>query len=423
MLNINIKATIGAAALGACLAGAFILSAVPARAVEPIKVGFSMALSGSQAANGKVALLAMQIWEENVNKEGGILGRPVKLVYYDDQTNPALVPGIYTKLLDVDKVDLVVGGFGANLQAPAFPIVMQHNKVFMGLLSLAVNEKFHYGKYFSMAPLGANPKKAISEGFFKLAAQQKPTPRTLAIIVADAPFGQASAAGARENAKENGLKIVYDKTFPAATADFTPVIRAIQAAQPDIVFVSSYPSQTVGIIRAANEIGLKTKMFGGAMSGPQSTSIMTALGPQLNGVVNFDFVVPGNTMDFPGLAGLLKQYQEKAAGKPVDPLGYYVVPWAYAYLQVLQQAVEATRSLDQDKIADYIHHATLKTVVGDVKYGPDGEWATPRALQVQYQHIEGHGVDQFRTAKTQVIVAPSAYRTGKLIYPYTDAKN
>jgi branched-chain amino acid transport system substrate-binding protein len=274
-----------------------------------------------------------------------------------------------------------------------------------------------------MAPLGANPKKAISAGFFKLAAEQKPAPRTLAIIVADAPFGQASAAGARENAKETGLRIVYDKTFPAATADFTPVLRAIQATNPDVVFVSSYPSQTVGIIHAANEIGLKTKMFGGAMSGPQSTSIMTALGPQLNGIVNFDFVVPGNTMNFPGLTGLLKQYQAKAAGQPVDPLGYYVVPWAYAYLQVLQQAVEATKSLDQDKLADYIHHATLKTVVGDIKYGPGGEWATPRALQVQYQHIEGHGADQFRTSKTQVIVAPSAYKTGKLIYPYTAAKN
>ena len=103
----------------------------------PIKIGFSMALTGSLAVNGKSGLLAMQIWKEDVNAKGGLLGRPVELVYYDDQTNPSLVPGIYTKLLDVDKVDLVVSAYGTNVTAPALPVVIQHNKTFMGLVSRA----------------------------------------------------------------------------------------------------------------------------------------------------------------------------------------------------------------------------------------------------------------------------------------------
>jgi branched-chain amino acid transport system substrate-binding protein len=83
----------------------------PVRAENPITIGFGMPLTGGLAPIGKAALLAMQIWEADTNAKGGMLGRPVKLVYYDDQSNPALVPALYTKLLDVDKVDLGSGPF------------------------------------------------------------------------------------------------------------------------------------------------------------------------------------------------------------------------------------------------------------------------------------------------------------------------
>ena len=108
-------------------------------AADPITIGFGMALTGGLAPNGKAALLAMQIWEEEINAKGGLLGRPVKLVYYDDQSNPSTVPGIYTKLLDVDKVDLVISGYATNMVAPAMPVIMQHKRTFLGLLGLAVN--------------------------------------------------------------------------------------------------------------------------------------------------------------------------------------------------------------------------------------------------------------------------------------------
>src|SRR5215475_16180427 len=110
-----------------------------ARAADPIKIGLGMALTGGLSGNGKPALLAMQIWKDEVNKKGGLLGRQVELVFYDDQTNPATVPGIYAKLLDVDKVDLITSGYGTNLIAPAMPIVMQKKKLFVSLLGLAVN--------------------------------------------------------------------------------------------------------------------------------------------------------------------------------------------------------------------------------------------------------------------------------------------
>src|SRR5579871_5806304 len=145
------------------VAAAIIAAAIgaprPAPAAEPITIGFGMGLTGGLAAAGKSALLAMQIWQDDVNAKGGLLGRPVKLVFYDDQSNPATVPGIYTKLLDVDKVDFIVSGYGTNLIAPAMPVAISHNRLFLGLFGLAVNSEFHYPRYFSM--LRAGPETLI----------------------------------------------------------------------------------------------------------------------------------------------------------------------------------------------------------------------------------------------------------------------
>jgi branched-chain amino acid transport system substrate-binding protein len=411
---------VGIAAL--LLSASALTLGAPAQAADPIKIGYGMALTGGLAANGKSALLAQQIWAADVNAKGGLLGRQVQLIYYDDQSNPATVPGIYTKLLDVDKVDLVVGGYATNMLAPAMPVVMQHNMAFVGLLGLAVNSQFNYPKYFAMIPSGPEPKSAFSKGFFEVAMQQNPKPQTVAIVAADAEFAKNAADGARENAKKAGLKIVYDRSYPPATTDYTPIVRAIQAANPDIVYVGSYPPDSVGMVRAANEVGLKPKMFGGGMVGLQATALKTQLGPLLNGIVNYDFWLPASTMQYPGVTELIQKYQAKAQAEGVDPLGYYMAPWGYAQMQVLAQAVEATKGLDQDKLGDYIRANTFKTVLGDVKFGKDGEWAQSRVLTVQFQNIKSNAVDEFRDMKNLPILAPADLKSGNVVYPYTDAK-
>jgi branched-chain amino acid transport system substrate-binding protein len=276
-----------------------------ARAAEPLTIGFDTEATGGLAPNGKAALLAMQIWVEDTNAKGGLLGRPVKLVTYDDQSNPALVPGIVTKLLDVDKVDILIGGNGTNVVAPAMPVVMQRNLTFLGLFGLDVNSEFHYDRYFSIIPAGgAHPKEAFSQGFFAVAEAMTPKPQSIALVGADAEFPKNALDGARAQAKRAGLKIVYDHTYPPSTADYTPIVRAIQATNADIVYVASYPPDTVGMIRAANEVGLNAMLFGGGMVGLQATSIKTQLGPLLNGIVDYDFWQPTGDYATPGGAGL-----------------------------------------------------------------------------------------------------------------------
>jgi branched-chain amino acid transport system substrate-binding protein len=311
----------------------------------------------------------------------------VKLVYYDDKSSPSEIPAIYSKLLDIDKVDLVIGAYGTALTAPAMPIVIQRKKTFIGLLALAVNSQFKYPNYFVMIPSGPDAKLAFTKGFFDVAVRQNPKPRTVAIVAADQEFSRNAADGARENTKQSGLKLVYERTYPPATADFAPIVRAIAAANPDLVVVCSYPPDSVGMVRAVNELGFKPKAIGGAMVGLQSTAIKSQLGPLLNGFINYEFWLPVQKMQFPGVADLISRYQARAASEGVDPLGYYMPPWAYAQLQVLQQAVEATKILDDAKLGDYIRAHPFRTVVGEVRFGAEGEWAHSRVLQVQYQNI------------------------------------
>jgi len=404
------------------MAGALFLALAPARAAEPLKVGFSMSLTGGSAVNGKQLLAALEIWRDDVNAKGGLLGRPVQLVYYDDQSAQANAPAIYTKLLDVDKVDLVIGPYGTNVIAATLPVIMQHNMATVGMMGLGANSQFHYGRYFSILPIGPDPATAFSTGFFDLLKGENPRPKTIAIVGADAEFGKTTTDGARANAKAAGLKIVYDKLYPPNTVDFAPIIRAIKAENPDVVFVGAYPPDTVGLVRAASEDGFTPKMFGGAMIGMTATVFKGQLGPLMNGYVINEVFVPSPSFDFPGLQELMKKYQVEAKSLGTDPLGYGFVPFGYAAGQVLAAAVEATKSLDGATIATWLHAHAVPTVVGEVEFGANGEWKKSRLVFTQFQGVTGNSIDQFRDTAKEVVVWPPAYKTGTMIYPFAAAR-
>jgi len=398
-------------------------AALPAAAQsgDPIKIGSSMSLTGPLAPNGKMALLGAKIWVEETNAKGGLLGRQVQLINYDDQSNPGNVPGIYTKLLDVDKVDLVVSAYATNMVAPAIPVVMQKNKTFISLFALAANSEFHYPRYFSMLPSGPDTKESFTEGFFQVAAAQNPKPTTVALAAEDAEFSRNACEGARSNAKKYGFNIIYDKTYPPNTPDFSPIIRALQSANPDLVVICSYPLSSVGMLLSANELGFKPKMMGGAMVGLQSTVFKEKLKSKLNGIVNYETWVPSPKLMAPA-ADFFKKYQDRAKAEGVDPLGYYLGGWGYSYMQVLGEAVEGAKSLNDDKLAEYLRSHEFKTIMADVKFGKDGEWTKSGMLQVQYHDLtDAANLDTWRGMSYQTVVTPASEKTGDVIYPYEKA--
>ena len=400
-----------------------VASAATARAQQPpIRIGFGMAMTGPLASSGKVALLAFKIWESEINAKGGLLGRPVKLISYDDQSSPANVPAIYTKLLELDKVDLIISGYATPMIAAAIPIAMQRNMLLMGLFGLDPNARFQYDKYFGVAPIGSNPSLDNLRPFFAVADTITPKPKTVAVIAPDIDFGRSVVEGARALAKERGLQIVYDRGFPPSTSDFSTMIRQVQAANADLVVVGTQPGQTISVARAIAEVGLKAQMVGGSMTGLQTTDAERLLGAQLNGLVNFNYWLPVPALQSAATAEFFKTYQALAPASEIDPIGYYIAPWAYAEMQILQQAIEATKSLDNERLGEHMRKTTFPTLIGDVKFGANGEWATSRVFLTQFQGVAGNDVEQFKGVDKLRIVSPGAAKNGDLISPFQDAR-
>ena len=390
---------------------------------SPIRIGYCLSLTGPLAGNGQSARLAHEIWREDVNRSGGLLGRSVELICYDDGTEASRVEGLYRRLLDDEQVDLIVGGYGTNTLRPAMPLVIDRRRFFVGLMGLGVNRDLAYPGYFAMIPTGPDPNAGLTEGFVAVAAAQSPRPATVALVTADAEFARNPLSGARVNAERYGFAIVHEQTYPldrhgelhadprcGGRVGLRPAVplflsRGLDRAGPRAPGASlsaedggrrhDWPPEHVGEDHA-RPVAQRRRQLGGTWA-------------------------PVPSMATPGVQAMLEVYQARAAETGVDPLGHYMAPLAYAQMQVVAQAVEATRGLDDSALMAYARTATFQTMMGAVAFGSDGEWREARVLQVQFQGIVGHDARQFKEGARQAVVSPQDMASGALIYPYARA--
>ena len=408
-------------ALGAAIVMGLPMAVETAAAAEPIRIGLSLSITGPTSPAGKQVLAGLEIWRDDVNAKGGVLGRQVQLVYYDDQGKTAEAPGIYAKLMGVDKVDLLIGPYSTNVIAASLPAIIQAKRTTIGIFGLGANKAFKYPRYFSMNSQGPSPAN-YSKCVFDLAMEQTPRPKRIALVGADVEYSRNALDGARENAKAHGLEIVFERTYPLSTTEFSSIVRAMQATNPDIVFGATLPVDTVGIMRAADEIKFKPKMIGGAMLGLLVTGIKQQLGPMINGYISNEFYIPAPSLQFAGTKEMMSEYQKRAPGLGIDPLGFTYPPYAYAAGQILARAVTETKSFNDEVLADYMRKTKFDTVIGPISFGPDGEWTTPRIICLQFQGVTGGDLAQFQDWKRQVVVYPPEYKAGSLAYPFEKAQ-
>jgi branched-chain amino acid transport system substrate-binding protein len=386
----------------------------------PVKIGMSMPLTGGLAAGGKSALLGIEVWRDDINAKGGLLGRKVELIVYDDKSSAAETPAIYSKLLDVDKVDLIFAPYATVPTAPLMPMVKQRDLLLMGNFSFQVNRTVKHDKWFNNAPWG--PADSWARGFIDLG--MKAGGKSIALLAADQEFAQNLIKIAKTLATEKGVKVVYEQNYPPATVEFSAMVRALRAARPDIVFVCSYPPDSAGILRAVNEIGVgdSVKVFGGGMVGLQFSSVMESMGSLLNGVVNYNSYLPEKSMEFPGAKEFFVKYQKRAVEAKVDPLGYYLAPFGYAMGQMIEQAVASAKSLNHKALADFIRKSEMPTIVGPIAFSPDGERKESATLMAQFRGVVDKNIEQFRTPGKQVILFPEKLKTGELVTPFEKAR-
>ena len=406
--------TIAATVLGLTLASAALAQQ------PPIKIGMSMAQTGGLAGGGKASQLGIEIWRDDVNARGGLLGRKVELIVYDDKSSASETPAIYSKLLDVDKVDILFAPYATVPTAPLMPLVKQRGMLLMGNFSFQVNSKVGHDMWFNNAPWG--PADSWAASFLELG--QKAGGKTIALLAADQEFAQNLAVTARDVAKRMNMPIVFDQAYPPNTVEFSSIMRALKAAKPDIVYVASYPPDSAGILRAVNELGIgdNVKIFGGGMVGLQFGAVMENLGSLLNGVVNYNTWLPEPSMSSDGTKAFFETYTKRAIEAKVDPLGYYLAPFGYASGQMIEQAIKAVGSLDQKALAKYLRENEHKTIVGPIAFSADGERKESLTLQAQFRGVVDKNMDQFRKPGTQVILFPAKLKSGELISPFEAAR-
>src|ERR1700690_3548170 len=196
----------------------------------PIRIGMSMAQTGGLAGGGKASLLGTEIWRDDINARGGLLGRKVELVVYDDKSSASETPAIYSKLLDVDKVDLLFAPYATVPTAPIMPLVKQRGFLLIGNFSFQVNSKVGHDMWFNNAPWG--PADSWAAAFIDLG--QKAGGKNMALLAADQEFAQNLAVTARDVAKRLNLPVLFDQSYPPNTVEFSGILRALNAAKPDI---------------------------------------------------------------------------------------------------------------------------------------------------------------------------------------------
>lgn len=367
---------------------------------SPIKIGGTLGLTGSLSITAVEYKAVYDYWAKKVNASGGLLGRPVEMDIKNDNSTPATAQSLYQTLLSSDHVDLLLGPFATFVGVPIVPLSRAANKIlfnggFVGIQYFDQADGWMVGTYTYQEP---DYSRGVFEAIKGLPAAQRPT--KVAILTNNTPFtlvvrdGHKGQGGVINFAKQAGMQVVFNETYSGTTADFTAAIQRAKASGADLFFALGTPNDEDNIIKTEHVLGYKPKIT--CACGAQITTLPNwpQLGAATDGIVGTTVAWP--TQKNTGAADV--EAFSKSRGETVVPAYDYV---AYAVLQVLQQAVEGAKTLDQAKLKQYIYSHTFDTAVGKLKYQSNG---TPTYSEIITQTING----------TQQVIWPTQYASAKL---------
>jgi len=375
--GIGRRTAVGAIALAAA---GFALAQQPSG--QPIRIGSTLALTGPLSATAQIHKLVGEIYVEQLNKRGGLLGRPVEWVVKDDQSKPDLARTLYEQLVTADKVDLLMGPYATGAILSAMGVAQRYNKVLvhhtLGIPSLA-----KYDMQFPAWSIGSDPATTVPNTLFDaLAASPKP-PKTVAVVTSKFPSIQFMSAGAREVLKKRGLTEVLFLEWDFGNRDFGPIANRVKDAKPDFVWVGA--------------IGLEGNLLLDAMkkidySPPQHFYLYPAPGPLLaspdakNALSATIFEAqPPFTSNF-GAAEFVKIYTERAAKAGFSDTSVETQAAAsYTAWQILEAGVVNTKSLDDKAIGTWLKTNKVDTLQGKLRFDGTGNFGDDlmRIKQIQ----------------------------------------
>ena len=337
----------------------------------PMRIGFSITETGPNAAPAQFDLQGYQLGAEDINAHGGLLGHKVELVYYDDEGSTAKAVQLYQRLITTDQVNLLVGPYEADLVAAIAPLVSRDK---MAMPAMGANVEPFSGKYpYLVQSITQTPQYMVP--VIDLAANKRY--KTLALLIQDTAFPKELAQGIVQEAHARGIDVVFQSSYPASTADFTPLVLKAAAHHPDMIIGATYVADAEGIVRAAKAANVNAKLFAFSI-GPVEPQFYTGLGSAANGILGTTLWFP--TLPTAGNARFVKAFRSKF-GRDPD----YHAAMAYGTMQALAAVVKSAGSLDQTKIRDAYLHLHLRTVAGEFKLSRTGLQLGYHAYVLQWQ--------------------------------------
>jgi branched-chain amino acid transport system substrate-binding protein len=363
------------------------------RAQGPIRVGASISLTGSYAALGQNQHRGYQLCVKHVNEKGGVLGRKLEFVIYDDQSQPATGVRLYEKLITQDKVDLVLGPYSSAI-TEAVANVNEKYKMPMVAPMASTTSIFKKGrKYVFMVQ---SPAEVYLEGLIDVAA--KNGLKTVALINEDTLFPKASVQGTIEIAKKKGLQVVFSEAYPKGNTDFSALLTKLRAANPDVLGAATYFDDAVAITRQMKELNVNPKLYGVTVGGdlPKFYELLGKNAEFVYGATQWEPELP-----YPGSKEFLAAYTKEFPGADLS----YHSAGGYAGCQVLVEAVRQAGSLDGDKVREAILKLDYNNVYGGFKVDADGFQISHKMVMFQWQDGK------------KVIVWPDELAAGKARFP------
>jgi branched-chain amino acid transport system substrate-binding protein len=376
------------------LTGVVFASLPPAGSAQtPIKIGASMSVTGTYAKPGTYQKQGYDVCIDELNAKGGLLGRKVELVIYDDQSQPATAVRLYEKLITEDKVDAVMGPYSSAVSEAVANVTEKYKKVMVAPLA-ATTSIFKKGrKYIFMV---ITPAESYLEGLIDMAAKRGL--KTVAIINEDTLFPKASASGTAEAAKKRGMQVVLQEAYPKGNTDFSALLVKIKALNPDVIAAGTYFDDAVAITRQMKELNVNPKMFGLTVGGdlPEFYDLLKQNAEYVYGSTQWD-----ETLPYPGQKEFLAAYKKKFANQEPS----YHTAAGYAGCLIYAEAVKRAGTLDADKVREQLLKLEIRTAFGDYKVDADGFQTAHKMVMLQWQDGK------------RVVVWPDDLASGKVRYP------
>ncbi len=366
----------------------------PSSAQQPIRIGASMSITGkSYSVQGGYGREGYLLCQKHVNAQGGVLGRPIEFVIYDDGSDEKTAVSLYEKLIAEDKVDAVLGPYGSAITDAVADVTEKHRKLMIAPMA-ATTSIWEKGRRYLIMMLA--PGEGFSEGLLDLAARNGL--RTLAVIHQDGLVANSIAKGASELAKRKGLELVFLETYRTSPADFSGILNKVKAAKPDVLLAASIRLEDlVAITRQMKELDLNVRMLSSAPYG-LLPDYYQRLGKEAEFVYSGSFWEAG--LPYPGNRDFVTAYEKEFNRAPAVQSAA-----GYAACQLFVETVRRTGSLDSDKLREALLTLRTKTVLGDFAVDERGFQIGHKAVTIQWQDGK------------QVVIWPDELVSGKVRFP------